>query len=257
MFARTIISSAIVAFSFFSTPVVQAAGTPIKAPDNILSTFEGFDVVSAYTSTTTSLLGTVYVLKSDVKANNVSWDPTTVQEKLQLTLFMSGKTLGKRSLGGVNHQRLDETAAGARNQCVAFVKAMTGIGATSTWIRGTAVSVIFPNAKAPSDWQAQAMLQPGTMIAYFDGQTTYQNLPTSHVAIVKYVVSDTNGNIQGAMVYDQNGMDSVVLNAASVAVGDAKTTNPKGGTVTKHFIPWSSISTRKSFSLKNYHVVTD
>jgi hypothetical protein len=134
---------------------------------------------------------------------------------------------------------------------------MTGAGATSTWVKGQSISSIFPNAQAPSQWMAEGMVRPGTMIAYFAGSSTYPNTTSSHVAIVSHVVADSTGKVLGVNVIDQNGMDAVVLGGATVGVGDAKTTNPTGGTIIKHFIPWSSTSPKGSFSFKNYHVVND
>ncbi len=146
MFRRTFIASA----STLAFSRVQAAGTPWVCPEGIMQTFEQFDTLPVYTSTSTGALGTVYLLKSDAKASSFSWDPTTIQDKLQLILFMSGKTLGKRLISGTNYQRLDETGAGARNQCVAFAKAMTNAGTTTGWKKGTTMLSLFPNGRAPS-----------------------------------------------------------------------------------------------------------
>jgi hypothetical protein len=258
MFRRTLIAAG--ATLFLSSAF--AAGNPWITPDNILSTFEQFDTLPVYSSASTGSLGTVYLLKSDAKATSLSWDPTTVQDKLQLILFMSGKTLGKRLISGTNYQRLDETGAGARNQCVAFAKAMTNAGSTTTWYRKTAndLSSLFPNGQASSQLAGLGKIRPGTMLATFGGATIYSNSPNPHVLVVKYIDIDTNGKVLGMMVYDQNGMTRVTLNGTSVAVGDGNngTTNPTGGTLIKHYIPWNNTATTSvPLSMKNYTVVTD
>jgi hypothetical protein len=257
MFRRTFIASA----SVLALSRAQAVGTPWVAPANIMEEFERFDVLTspAYTDASTGALGTVYLLKSDAKASNFSWDPSTIQDKLQLILFMSGKTLGKRLISSQNYQRLDETGAGARNQCVAFAKAMTNAGTTTGWKKGTTMLSLFPNGRAPSQWQAEAMLQTGTMITTFGSALIYSNNTTNpHVAIVRNVVADSTGKILGVNVYNQNGMDRVSLNGIVVNVGDYKTTNPTGGTITKNFIPWSNLATTAvPLSMKNYSIVTN
>lgn len=236
------------AFSFFA----HAAG-PYKVPDNILTTFEYFPD-TAWQAATTTPLGTVYLLKSDVRATSATFDPSTVHEKLGYMLYMTGMQLGKRSILNVNYERIDEVGAGARNQCVAFGKAMTGAGATSTWVKGTALTVLYPNQRAPSQLEAMALLPPGTMIANFDGSATYPNRSTSHVVTVRGVNADSTGKVLSISVYTQNGMSQVKIGTSTVNVGDTSTGN--GGTIMKYDIPWSNAnSTIGSFSAKNYNIV--
>lgn len=231
---------------------VNAAPTPYKASDAILLTFENFPS-NAWQLATSAILGSVYILKSDVKATELAFDPSTVHEKLGYVLNMSGMQLGQRTLLNVNYERIDEVNAGDRNQCVAFGKSMTGAGTTSGWIKGTALSSLYPNGRAPSQLEAMARLQPGTLIANFDGSATYPNRFTSHVAVVRGVNADSTGKILSIDVYAQNGMSTAKIGSNTVNVGDNSTGN--GGTIMKYSLPWSSTSTMGSLSAKNYHVV--
>ena len=109
---------------------VSAASTTYKASDDVLMTFENFPTES-WQLATSGALGNVYILKSDAKATVLGFDPSTVDEKLGYVLSMTGMKLWKRNILGVNYECVDEVNAGARNQCVAFGKAMTGAGSTS------------------------------------------------------------------------------------------------------------------------------
>lgn len=247
---RSIILSTVPAITFPS--FVSAASTPYKASDDALLTFENFPS-NVWQSASTTALGTVYILKSDAKATSLAFDPSTVHEKLGYVLYMTGMQLGKRNLLNVNYERIDEINAGARNQCVAFGKSMTGAGVTSGWIKGTALATLYPSGKAPSQLEAMARLQPGTLIANFDGSATYPNRFTSHVAVVRGVNADSTGKVLSIEVYSQNGMSTVKIGSTTVNVGDPNTGN--GGTIMKYSLPWSSSSTVGSLSAKNYHVV--
>ncbi len=230
------------------------AGDPYRASDSVLSTFENFPD-TAWQSVTTSIIDSVYVLKSDVRATVASWDTSTVHEKLGY-LYPSNTAPGKRSLLSVNYERVDEPAAGFRNQCVAFGKAMTGAGSTSSWVKGTALTVLYPNQRAPSQLEAMAKLPPGTMLANFNGATQYPNTEYSHIVIVRGVNADTTGKVLSVDVYSQNGISKAVLFGNTVSLGDPETFNPKGGTIMKYTIPWSNTnSTKGSFSIKNYNIV--
>ena len=241
---------------------VAAAPTPWVAGDTILVTLENLPVAAFDTASTTAL-GSVSILKSGAKATALAFDPSAVQDKLQYVLKMNGMSLSSRVLyktatpkvaySATRYQRIDETGAGARNQCVAFAKAMTGAWITKNWLRGQALAELYPKGKAPSQLEAMAKLRPGTMIANFDGSITYPNSAASHVAIVLSVDADKNGVVQAVNVIDQNGMAFVNMGSVSVNVGDDKTGD--GGTIMKHRIPWDAGSTRSSFSAKNYHVV--
>jgi len=75
-------------------------------------------------------------------------------------------------------------------QCVALVQAASNCGTTSTWQPGTSVT--------------SGTLQPGTVIATFGSNGTYQNIPgQSHAAIFLGYNYDSNGNITGIQVQDQ------------------------------------------------------
>ena len=75
-------------------------------------------------------------------------------------------------------------------QCVALVQAASGAGTTSTWVPGTSVT--------------SGTLQPGTVIATFGSDGTYQNISgQSHAAIFLGYQYDQNGNVTGIQVQDQ------------------------------------------------------
>lgn len=75
-------------------------------------------------------------------------------------------------------------------QCVALVQAASNVGHTSTWQPGASVT--------------SGNLQPGTVIATFGSDGTYQNISgQSHAAIFLGYQYDTNGNIKGIQVQDQ------------------------------------------------------
>jgi len=75
-------------------------------------------------------------------------------------------------------------------QCVALVQAASNVGNTSTWVPGASVT--------------SGNLQPGTVIATFGSDGTYQNVSgQSHAAIFLGYQYDTSGHISGIQVQDQ------------------------------------------------------
>jgi hypothetical protein len=164
---------------------------------------------------------------------------------------MSGKSLTGVAFvtGGTLHQRISET--GYPGQCVGLAKAMTNAGSTPGWRRGSAMTTLFPSALTVSG-TVNTVLPPGTMIAHFGGQTIYNaNTTNPHVATVLSTAVNPNGTVSGFNVLDQNGLTSATINGVNTTV-----TSGGGGTITKHFLPWSSSSTNPVLSGMNYHVVT-
>lgn len=239
-----------------TTSMVILAGTPYVAQGNQMSTFENFPS-NVWQPASTVPLGTIYILKSDVKATSISWDPSTVNDKLYY-LASSAFSIGKRAGAGMNFSLVDEKSALNRNQCVAFGKFMTGAGYTGDWVKSTPLTDLYPNGKAASQFEAVGKIPYGTMIAYFDMQAKYPNNQNSHVVIVRGVNADSTGKILSIDVYGQNGVDSAVIGSITVPLGDNKTYNPTGGTIVKYTIPWNNTkSTRGSFSAMNYNIVTN
>lgn len=187
-----------------------------------------------YTSISTSTLGTVKFLQYN----------TVVDAKLKSMTYASGKVTGYKSWNNIKYQQISEP--GYIGECVGFGKAMTGIGGTGTWAKNpnNAISKIFTNAKVGSI-SADIALPPGTLIANFDGDSTYNNKQTNHVAIVLGVVT-SGGVVTGANVVSQNAI-SVVANVSASA----------DRMINKYFLPWdNSKSSLTSFSLKNYYVIS-
>lgn len=228
----TLIASTVAITAMAATPVDVIA--PISRVNLFLMASSTAIQSSAYVSPapTHSLFGSMGFLIPAARSSATLSDTTTVQQKLQNTLNMSGMRLAAGKLG---YMAIDETGASWRYQCTAFAKSMTGVGGTATWKRGNALV-------------AGTTYTPGTMIAHFDGNTTYGSNP--HVAIILSTAYDPNTKaFIGYNVVDQNAVNSV----STGTVGDA--TQGTGGVISKHFLPWNSGSAVKVLSSKNYHVV--
>jgi hypothetical protein len=240
--------SVIISYSAIAaTPVAVVAS---QANINLFLNGSGVAIPAAsYTTGTHPIYGNVQFLRSG--SPGYTTGTTTVQQRLQGTLFMTSKTLDSVSftIGGVLHQRVSEN--GFLGQCVGLAKAMTNAGSTPGWRRGDAMTTTFPNGYTVVG-ATDILLPPGTMIAHFGGQTLYSaNTTNPHVAIVLSTVVNANGTVAGFNVLDQNGLTSATINGVNTTV-----TSGGGGTITKHFLPWSSTSTNPVLSSKNYHVVT-
>lgn len=242
-------------FFLFFIPffVIAATPVPVVAPSSNINMFinsSGSAIPTAsYTTGTHAIFGSVQLLKSG--SPGYSTGTTTVQQRLQANLFMSSKTLDSVSFASVNHQRLSENGI-TPGQCVAFTKAMTGApGTTGTWRAGNAMTTLFPSGLTVQGLE-NTILSPGTMIAHFGGKTYYnQNTTNPHVAIV-LSVSATGNVVNGFNVVDQNSITSATINGTNTTVATAS----GGGTILKHFLPWSSTSSDSRLSAKNYRVVT-
>ena len=219
------------------------------APQNRVRIWEGPTSLSDtnYSVGTNTHLGTVKTLKSNAAVTS------TINYLTYLTntggMDMSRKYLSAENFGGTLYQRLSETGFPYTGQCVAFAKAMTSVGATTTWYRGRSImSYLTPNALGYSLNTLLPSMAPGTMIAHFGSIGTNSAYSTNtvdpHVAIFLSWSYNNYGYIDGMNVVDQNLVWSVS--------GISGTTS---GLIQKHKIPISSTSTLKTYSSKNYHVV--
>lgn len=105
------------------------------------------------------------------------------------------------------------------NQCVAFIKGVTNAKSTSSWRRGSAISVL---------------TQKYAVIATFSSDGFYENNHKSHVAIY---IAQTN---EGIYVLDQNFRGSFSNPVGEIAV---------------RLIPWTSNSTSSQAKASNYYIV--
>ncbi len=226
-----------VALSVATLITFSASAVPLRASYDRYSLFIDSSspfVAADYTSATTTSLGTVKFLKYS----------TSVQTKLVNTLAMTNKYASSKPWNGGNYQQISENGNAYVGQCVGFAKAMTGVGATSTWtkVATNALTSIFPNNGSVGSVSADIALPPGTMIVNFDGGSAYPNTPTSHVAIVLSVVV-ANGKVSGVNAVAQNAIGTI---------GGV----PADKMISKYFIPWNNAnSSLTSLSLKNYHVI--
>jgi hypothetical protein len=248
-FAKSLVMGSIMmvsALAFSAIPVEVVAPKPNV--DMFVNRSGVAIPATSYTNGTHVIYGNIQFLRSD--SAGYATGTTTVQQRLQATSYASGKLINSYVFAGASHQRAYES--GYTGQCVGFAKFMTGApGGTGTWRTGRALSNIFPNGQAVSG-TADMFLVPGSMIAHFGGQSIYNSLNNKkpHVAIVLSVV-EINGVIQGVNVVDQNGLTSADING----VKGINVTNSGGGSIVKHFLPWSANSTDPTLSAKNYHVV--
>lgn len=249
---QNIFAKSLVICSIMTVSVLVFGATPVEvvAPQPNVNMFVNSSGVAipttSYTTGTHAIYGSVQFLRSG--SPGYSSGATTVEQRLQSTSYASGKLINSYTFAGFAHQRAYES--GFIGQCVGFAKFMTGApGDTSTWRTGRALATIFPNGQTVTG-TSNMLLVPGSMIAHFGGKTTYkQNTTSPHVAIV-LSVAELNGVVTGFNVADQNGLSTATINGVSTTV-----TSGGGGSIVKHFLPWSSSSTDPVLSGKNYHVV--
>ncbi len=105
------------------------------------------------------------------------------------------------------------------NQCVAFVKGVTNAKPTSSWRKGSAISIL---------------TQKYAVIATFSSDGYYENNQNSHVAIY---ITQTN---EGIYVLDQNFKGSFSNPVGEIAV---------------RLIPWTTSSTSPQAKASNYYIV--
>lgn len=190
---------------------------------------------SDWTNATSTTIGAVKVLKS---TGNTEFYLKLSMSSLNLSTATSTFVLDAVSGLGTTNSRISERSlfSSYPGQCVAFAKSMIGnTSPTSKWHTGTKISSI-PLA------QRASQLLPGTMIAYFDGQSVYPSTTSSHVAIVLSVSTD------GITVVDQN-----FINGFALTVGTAKYSASSTTLIGKHFMPWTDTSARRAAG--EYHIV--
>ncbi len=189
---------------------------------------------------TNSDLGSVkslkYSLATSAILNNINYVQNTGG------LDMSSKTLTSFSWNGGSYERLSEVGIPS-GECVAFAKAMTGVGGTSTWYKGVSLmSYLVSNINGYSV-SPYLTLQPGTMIAHFQGLAKYpQSTPYGHVAIFLSWSKNAQGMVDGINVINENLVWTIN------GVSGAK------GIIQKHKIPLSG-STTTTYNSSGYSVV--
>jgi hypothetical protein len=226
------------------------------APQSRINLWTGSSAIADtnFTAGTTTALGTVKILKSNAVVINA----------LNSNLNMSSNYLSSKMFYGSQHQSVSENgttdAAGTSRQCVAFAKAMTGTRGTPNWYKGWSITsyidlLTMKQIPAPSlVLQGGIPLQPGTMIAHFQGQSKYPtSQPYGHVVIfLNWTYNSFTGQVTGMDVVDQNLVQLI-----------AESGNNAGGLIQKHWLPWacpagSQCGTSKylsTFYASNYHVV--
>lgn len=230
---RSIFISTILAISFNAQAATQIA------PTNRVNLF--LDSTTPFTSSdwinaTSTTIGSVKVVKSTGN--------TTYQLLLNFPTNMGISGSNKRflldsvnSLGSVN-ARISDTYNGYMGQCVDFAKSMIGsTDATSKWHAGTKLSDIPVNQRA-------TVLRPGTMIAYFAGDSVYPSNGSGHVAIVLSVASDGSG----VHVIDQNFVNGFALKVGTIQYAASSNT-----LIAKHLMPWTDTAPRRAVG--EYHIV--
>lgn len=213
------------------------------APANRIRIWDGPYAIpdSEYMIGTNADLGTVKSLKYSDATGAIFYNINYIQNTGGLS--MSGKNLTSFPWNGGNYERLSEIGIPS-GECVAFAKAMTGVGGTLTWYKGNPLmSYLVWSGNGYSVSPYIAPLQPGTMIAHFQGLAKYpQSTPYGHVAIFLSWSKNTQGMIDGINVINEN------LVWAINGVGGAK------GIIQKHKIPLSG-STTATYNSSGYHVV--
>ena len=224
---------ALVLAVFVSTPALAGSAISPQQRINIWTGPYSFPD-SKYTIGTTSAMGTIRTLKSD---GDVAW-------KLQ-NYHIASNTGGldfTRAPGASlapynwspfgNHQRLNDkyTTSG---ECVAFARSMTGTKTTNFWYQGSSLTdYVDFYGKLRTD----RFLAPGTMIAYFVGNSQYPQNPSTpetsgHVAIFLRWITDANGYVTAAEVVDQNLVGVVSIGGTNYSEAN--------GLIQKHLLTWS------------------
>lgn len=236
---RTLLASSI-SLGFAGLPIIARASVQV-APSNRVNLFLDSTspfVTADWTLGSTPSLGAVKILKSTGNS--------TYFLLLNLPTNVGIAGSGKRFLldsitnvGSVN-ARISDTLNSVTGQCVDFAKSMIGsVSATTTWHAGTKLGNI-------SNAQLATQLVPGTMIAYFNGNTIY---PSSggHVAIVLSVATDAAGNPTGVNVVDENYLNGFTVTANG-------TSGPSPQTISKHLLKWTD-GTSGIRSASQYNIV--
>ncbi|MFZ2255667.1 MAG: hypothetical protein WAW59_03075 [Patescibacteria group bacterium] len=202
---------------------------------------------SQYTTGTSSSLGTVKTLKSNPGVISLLSTRNYTQDTGGLDMKRgAGAVLTTITFNGSPHQRLSDIGIPS-GECVAFARSMTGTKTTPYWYKGLSLMsyLTWYGVGYKLNTWSPVPLQPGTMIAHFQGLSRYpQTKPYGHVAIFLSWSYNSQGYIDGINVVDQNFVWTVGGNTGSAA-----------GLIQKHKIPLSSGTTTKTYNASEYHVV--
>ena len=216
------------------------------APANRIRIWDGPYAIpdSEYMIGTNPSLGTVKSLKYSLATEAIL--KTINYTKNTGGLDMSGKILTSFSWNSGLYERLSETAiTPLSGECVAFAKSMTSVGSSTTWYKGNSLMsyLMWNGAGYVINPSVLSALQPGTMIAHFQGLPKYPtSQPYGHVAIFLSWSYSSQGYIDGINVVDENMVWTI--NGASGAKG----------IIQKHKIPLSG-STTATYNSSSYNVV--
>ena len=249
---------------FLSLSLVAVSATTLAAtavaPANRIRIWEGSSASfpdSKYSIGTTTAMGTIKTLKSDVDVRTLltTLNVGTNTGGLDMSRY-PGANLSSISFNGSLHQRLSDNQTNNSGQCVAFARSMTGATVSTTWYPGNSLpSYLNINGTVRTD----KVLTPGTMIAHFGNKTRYDyNSTTPHVAIFLSWSINAQGIVDGVNVVDENLAWTIAGNSGSAA-----------GLIQKHKLAWIcnvgtncglATSTTPSkyhitFFASNYHVV--
>ncbi len=219
-----------VACMIFSSALSAA---PAVAPANRVALWMGSSAFcdgGYYTLGYTSAMGNIQTLRSLYDSNL----------RISQTLDMirdPGAYLDPKFWSGSMHLGITGNSASAPRQCVEFARSMTSAPRSTQWKRGAAL--INYLSVRPGGYVLNSVsteLKPGTMIAYFNGQSTYPtgtNLTKEQSGHVGIFLSwaYTNGYIVGVNMVDSNLTEAILVNG-SVPAG-----NTASGLIQKHFIP--------------------
>jgi len=174
---------------FLSLSLVAVSATTLAAtavaPANRIRIWEGSSASfpdSKYSIGTTTAMGTIKTLKSDVDVRTLltTLNVGTNTGGLDMSRY-PGANLSSISFNGSLHQRLSDNQTNNSGQCVAFARSMTGATVSTTWYPGNSLpSYLNINGTVRTD----KVLTPGTMIAHFGNKTRYDyNSTTPHVGL--------------------------------------------------------------------------
>ncbi len=235
----------ILAFFLVAVSATTLAATAV-APANRIRIWDGPYAIpdSEYMVGTNSSLGTVKSLKYSLATEAIL--KTINYTKNTGGLDMSGKILTSFSWNSGVYERLSETAiTPLSGECVAFAKSMTSVGSSTTWYKGNSLMsyLMWNGAGYVLNPSVLSALQPGTMIAHFQGLSKYPtSQPYGHVAIFLSWSYSSQGYIDGINVVDENLVWTIT------GVSGAK------GIIQKHKIPLSG-STTATYNSSGYNVV--
>lgn len=265
IFGENFVKKQVLSLLALSTISASIMAATVIAPTNRIALFQittpyAYITDSNYTVGTTSAMGTISTLQSNATV-------ISALRGLDYGLY-PGRYNETTSFNGSLHQAITENYnSGHLKQCVHFARAMTSTPyQTGNWYPGSAISSHLTQAGTGLyilSWYGQTYpLQPGTMLAYFGGQSRYDYNSKPHVTIFlswKY----SGSYIVGMNVVDQNLVDSISINGVvKYAAGITGETN---GMIQKHALPIActagTLCTSDArykdprFWSRNYHVV--